>query len=460
MHCVIKNNNIHDNNEDGIYLKMNSSYNIISNNTVHHNYDMGKGDMVGDNLAIGISGSNDASNRTGNIIEYNSIYENGSYDEPQTGVYDNSISLYQVSNTDVRHNYIYQNKQGAFYAAYNSFNTSFYYNIVHRNHVQNGRLLFLGGNDNLSIYNNTVYENTLEATTTAPYNINSWRLISVEGPANNSTISNNIFAGNRMLTKTGYPAYLVRLGNSTTTVDYNIYYDNLSEDEVGNSLPLWHSTLNGTCPTLEMWNSLGYDLSSNKDNPRFINAVDSDFQIRPDSSAINAGIYIGIDSDIAGMSIEGSPDIGAHEYGAINTPYWEKNKYGSVSGSYVNTIYSDNAYEEITEATKNNGAFSQLQHKWQFDITGPQKATFYLRAHHTENSEGDHFIFSYKPSGTKVYIEMIEVKGTTPDDTYQTFQFPDNLTGTVTIQVKDTNRERSNRKLDTLYIEHMAIQSR
>jgi hypothetical protein len=132
---------------------------------------------------------------------------------------------------------------------------------------------------------------------------------------------------------------------------------------------------------------------------------------------------------------------------------------GTVSSSYSDTYVSDDIYESIQETIRGiNQDRSGFVHKWTIDVTGGDAVTFYVEAYHTTNTEGDDFTFAYSTDGS-VYTNMLTVTKTVDDNTYQSYQLPSNISGTVYIRVLDTNRVIGNTALDTIYIDHMYIRS-
>jgi hypothetical protein len=134
---------------------------------------------------------------------------------------------------------------------------------------------------------------------------------------------------------------------------------------------------------------------------------------------------------------------------------------GTVSGSYSDTLSSDDAYESITEIQsggKPSNRHSLLEHKWTVNVTGGSSVTFFVEAYHTANSEGDDFIFAYSTDDSS-YTNMVTVTKTADDDTAQSFALPGGTSGTVYIRVVDTDSTKGNSGLDTVYIDQMYIRS-
>jgi hypothetical protein len=135
---------------------------------------------------------------------------------------------------------------------------------------------------------------------------------------------------------------------------------------------------------------------------------------------------------------------------------------GTVDGTYANTLASDTIYQALTEIeSAGNPAknrFSFLEHKWAFNVTGGDAVAFHVEAHHSANSESDDFIFAYSTNGVNgTYQNMFMVTKTSDNNAVQTFVLPPATSGTLHVRVRDTNRSRGRRSLDTLRIDRMYI---
>jgi hypothetical protein len=133
---------------------------------------------------------------------------------------------------------------------------------------------------------------------------------------------------------------------------------------------------------------------------------------------------------------------------------------GGISGSYVNTQSPDDSYEGISEREsggKPSNRYSYLEHKWTISLSGSFNTLhFNIEAYHTANSEADDFIFAYSTNDA-TYIDMVIVTKTSDDDSFQSYELPNTLTGTIYIRVLDSDRSQGNRNIDTVYIDHMYI---
>jgi hypothetical protein len=129
---------------------------------------------------------------------------------------------------------------------------------------------------------------------------------------------------------------------------------------------------------------------------------------------------------------------------------------GTVSGSVANLSVSDDSYQTLTEI--NNGTTSILEHIWVFNVTSEGIVTFYVEAHHSANSEGDDFIFSYSTDDV-TYIEMLTVSKTSDDNTAQYYTLPSGTSGTVYIRVHDADASAGYIQLDRIIIDELVIES-
>ena len=135
---------------------------------------------------------------------------------------------------------------------------------------------------------------------------------------------------------------------------------------------------------------------------------------------------------------------------------------GTVSGNYIDTQTSNDsneAIEEIESLGSPPDRYSYLEHKWRIDVTGNEQVTFHLQAHHTANAEGDDFVFAYSTDDSN-YTDMLTVTKTGDDDAYQSYEMPNDISGTVYIRVRDTDQTAGNRTLDAIYVDHMYIRSK
>jgi len=138
----------------------------------------------------------------------------------------------------------------------------------------------------------------------------------------------------------------------------------------------------------------------------------------------------------------------------------ETTTFGTVSsGSYTNTWSSDNIYQVLTESQSGGSPKtrrSQLEHVWTLNVTGGELVTFFVEAHHTANTEGDNFLFSYSTDGTN-YTDMVTVTKTSDDNVPLSYDLPGDLSGVVYVRVVDTDRTAGRSSLDSLYVDQLMI---
>ena len=134
----------------------------------------------------------------------------------------------------------------------------------------------------------------------------------------------------------------------------------------------------------------------------------------------------------------------------------ETSVHGSVTaGDLTATHVSDNAREAITEE-KFGGTKSRLEQQWTFEVSGGSVVTFSVEAHH--NSSAEDFSFEYSTDGT-TWTQMLTVTKTSDNDQLQSCELAPGTSGTVYVRVVDTNRDRKESSLDTIFVDRMVIQS-
>ncbi len=134
---------------------------------------------------------------------------------------------------------------------------------------------------------------------------------------------------------------------------------------------------------------------------------------------------------------------------------------GVVTGTYTNTLASDDAYESITEIY--TGGFWQLKHKWTIPITsGTNRHVFSVEAFHGTNTSGqDDFVFAYSTDNL-TFTPMLTVTKTADDNAPQTFALPSSLPSVIYIRATDTLSSDTNSASDratSLSVDDMFIAS-
>jgi hypothetical protein len=134
---------------------------------------------------------------------------------------------------------------------------------------------------------------------------------------------------------------------------------------------------------------------------------------------------------------------------------------GTVSGSYANTQANDGSAEAITEREsggKPANRHSYLEHKWTFNVQPGTSMTLFANAWAPPSSDGDAFELAYSTNDNN-YTTLGQITTTSDDASYHTFSLPNDLNGTVYIRLTDTDQSTGHRELDTVYVDHLFIQS-
>lgn len=130
----------------------------------------------------------------------------------------------------------------------------------------------------------------------------------------------------------------------------------------------------------------------------------------------------------------------------------------ALAGDYSSTFASDNTYEALQEVINvpNRNGYSTLDHTWVFQLDSSASAEFRVEAHHSNSIDGDDFVLAYSRDGS-TYTDMLTITKRSDTDTPQVYTFPGPLSGTVYIRVVDTNHDKANQQLDTLWVDHLYI---
>ena len=133
---------------------------------------------------------------------------------------------------------------------------------------------------------------------------------------------------------------------------------------------------------------------------------------------------------------------------------------GSMQGSYVQTLSSNDARQTLSEATSNGNPArrrSSAEHRWAFSIpSAAPAAMLVVEASRTNNSEGDDFRFEYSPDGSS-FAPILTVNSSV-EQVYSAL-LPDVPSGTVYVRVVDTNNDQGNSSIDSVSIDELYIET-
>lgn len=348
---TISNSLIHDNRISGIHLNAGNDGSTASNRTHIYN------NQIYDNGGFGILAYSSFW-----LIERNTLTNNGEHTlpagwsgihiwggakgSPTAGAGDNNIVRYNVVSGTKS---IGEDGSGISADMY-ADNNQIYQNVAYGN---DGPGISLQSNDGNVIYNNTTYDNN--QNTGGPLAITKLGEIRVTGqPSNNPyPTAQNFSIKNNIAYATAPYAYAIVVDrysyNNNPDITNNIFY---APNAMAWFMWLFHNPSAGI-----VWNDLpgiGTDLNV---DPRLTDPANLDFTLQSSSPAINAGINVGLTTDIIGTILPqgGGYDIGAYErVGSVDT------SPPTVSISY--TKISSNIYEINVDASDNVGVVSvQLQ---------------------------------------------------------------------------------------------------
>jgi hypothetical protein len=130
-------------------------------------------------------------------------------------------------------------------------------------------------------------------------------------------------------------------------------------------------------------------------------------------------------------------------------------------GTWADTLTDNGAYEQLTEKVSGGKPavrYSTLAHQWTINATPGKSVSFFLQAHKSASTDGDNFVFAYSTDGV-TYQDMVTVSATEAPVGYQSFVLPPTLQGVIYVRVQDTDHTAGKTVLDTLYVDHMYIET-
>jgi PKD repeat protein len=132
---------------------------------------------------------------------------------------------------------------------------------------------------------------------------------------------------------------------------------------------------------------------------------------------------------------------------------------GTVTGTYMNTFADDGVTESIREREsggKPSNRHSYLEHVWVIPVQSGNTVTLSINAWKSNSIDGDNFVFAYSADGGTNYSDVLTISNTT-DSGVVTVVLSPGTQGDVRIRVKDTDRNKGNRALDTIFVDELYI---
>lgn len=141
----------------------------------------------------------------------------------------------------------------------------------------------------------------------------------------------------------------------------------------------------------------------------------------------------------------------------------ESNPTGTVTGTYNDTLSSNNVRESIQEVLSTGGApesrFSFLDHRWTFSVAPGTRIELHVEGSRTNSTDGDTFRFSWSTNGTNFFPLTTADLPLSDNDSEVQATLPATLSGTVTIRVIDSNRTPGTQFLDTVSTDEIWIRT-
>jgi hypothetical protein len=139
----------------------------------------------------------------------------------------------------------------------------------------------------------------------------------------------------------------------------------------------------------------------------------------------------------------------------------EATQFGTVSGSFLDTLASDDTVESITEALRPTGGdpFGIMVHRWTFQVTAGSRIELHVEGYRTE-LDYDRFQFYYSTNTIDwAWIPLAQLP-LADDDIDMVGTLPNTLSGTVSIRVVDTEPYPGDGgMLDTVSIDELFVRT-
>ncbi len=352
----------------------------------------------------------------GGIFEYNHCI----------GTHNNISTVYVKSESDgmiFRYNTFETGSYGIFVAA-DSKNMEIYYNTF--NDFTYSGVRFAGYNNTAEIYNNTFYDNAI-------------------GIRNSSKSTTELDIKNNIFYKTS-DSQTDRSDLGAGESDYNLFYPSSTASNEGS-----HSI---------------------EANPLFVNASIGNFKLlNSESKAINNGVDVDLDFDMASHSIIGNTDIGAFEYNSdttsvsVSTPDSTESEDDVDSGD-TDSGSTDTNTDTGSEDTDGSGSTTPEKENTPpvVDIkyqTGTYKGmTLTLDASETYDEDNDSLSFSWDipegvianstDSSTIEIIPTAEAETATSQITLLVSDGIDTVSNEIDLDIQDYNPEAEELKIISL----------
>lgn len=126
--------------------------------------------------------------------------------------------------------------------------------------------------------------------------------------------------------------------------------------------------------------------------------------------------------------------------------------------TYVNTQAADGVAEEIREVVQ--GRTNSLQHGWTVPgVPATGTRVLHVKAWKTVSTDGDSFTVQVYNASRARWQNAFTISSTTAPGTTLTYTVPAGTSGTVLVQVVDTNSSKNATFLDTLFVDQLFVRA-
>jgi hypothetical protein len=141
----------------------------------------------------------------------------------------------------------------------------------------------------------------------------------------------------------------------------------------------------------------------------------------------------------------------------------EESVYGTVLGSYLDTLASDDVWERITEELSGGNPslrYSRLEHRWTVTVPPGVRIELHVEAFRTASPDSDDFAFEYSTDGGQTWDPAsVPTLPELDDGIDRIGTLPASVTGTVLIRVIDTDRSAGHQDLDRVSVDVLFVRS-
>jgi hypothetical protein len=135
-----------------------------------------------------------------------------------------------------------------------------------------------------------------------------------------------------------------------------------------------------------------------------------------------------------------------------------------LSGTWQNTLASDNVYESITEISTSGGSpstrYSHLEHRWTVTVAAGSLIELHVEGFRSNSLDGDNFAFEYSTNGGASFVPIAFPALPFADDNLdRQATLPATLSGSVIFRVIDTDHTGGHITLDTVTVDRLFVRT-